>query len=151
MHDDIEVGCKIPKFVGIDQDGDDFSSDDLYGTAYVLYFYPKDNTPGCTTEACSFRDHLEELEDEGVTVVGVSPDDPRSHRKFREEHDLNFTLLADEDLEICRLFEVVKNGSKIERSTFLIDEEGIVRWLSRDVKVDGHVEEVLEALKDLDE
>lgn len=151
MDDDIEIGSKLPKFVGIDQDGDEFSSDDLYRTAFVLYFYPKDNTPGCTKEACAFRDVLEELEDEGVTVVGVSPDNPASHRKFRNEHDLNFTLLADEEHEICRLFDVLKNGNKVERSTFLIDEEGIIRWIKRDVTVDGHVEEVLEALKDLDE
>lgn len=150
MNDDIEIGHRIPYFSAYDQDGDEFTSDDLRGTAFVLYFYPRDNTPNCTTQACSFRDHLEELEDEGVTVVGVSPDNAASHRKFQEQHDLNFLLLTDEDHELARSFDVLKEGNKIERTTFLIDEEGIIRWMEKGVKVEGHVERVLEALKELD-
>lgn len=150
MNDDIEVGNRIPYFSAYDQDGDEFSSDDLRGTAFVLYFYPRDNTPGCTKQACSFRDHLEDLEDEGVTVVGVSPDSAASHRKFQEDHDLNFSLLTDEDLELCRAFDVVKEGNKVERTTFLIDEDGYIRWIERNVKVEDHVERVLDALKELD-
>lgn len=150
MNDEIEVGNRIPYFSAYDQDGDEFSSDDLRGTAFVLYFYPRDNTPGCTTQACSFRDHLEDLEDEGVTVVGVSPDDASSHRKFQDQHDLNFTLLTDEDLELARMFDVVREGNKIERTTFLIDEDGYIRWIERGVKVEGNVERVFDALKELD-
>lgn len=150
MNDDIEIGARIPFFSSYDQDGDVFTSDDLKGTAFVLYFYPRDNTPGCTKQACSFRDHLEDLEVEGVTVVGVSPDTPASHRKFQDQHDLNFTLLSDEDLELCRTFDVLREGDKIERSTFLVDEDGFLRWMERGVKVDGHLDRVMDALQELD-
>jgi peroxiredoxin Q/BCP len=121
-----------------------------------LYFYPADDTPGCTREACAFRDRQAELKKLGVKVVGVSPDDVKSHGKFRDNFQLNFPLLADEDHQVAEAFgawrEKVLYGKKrlgIQRSTFLIDGKGVVRRVWKSVKVDGHDEHVLNAVKEL--
>jgi peroxiredoxin Q/BCP len=122
----------------------------------VLYFYPKDMTPGCTTEACSFRDNLDEIKAAGAQVVGISADSTTSHQKFIGKHDLNFKLLADPDNKVTKAYGVYQKKSLygrefmgIVRSTFIIDRGGTIRKVFPKVKVNGHTEEVLAALKDL--
>jgi thioredoxin-dependent peroxiredoxin len=122
----------------------------------VLYFYPKDDTPGCTAEACSFRDNYATLRDLGVTLLGVSPDKPASHQKFAGKYELPFPLLADEGAKLAQEFgvwvEKVNYGKKymgIERSTFVIDGAGVARKVFRKVKVEGHTQEVLDAVSAL--
>ncbi len=139
-----------PSFALPDQDGRVRSSTDLLGQPYVLYFYPRDDTPGCTVEACGFRDELATFERAGVRVLGVSPDSTESHRKFSEKHRLLFPLLSDRDHRLARAYGVwlakkAPGRGGIERSTFLVSAEGRVvrRW--RGVKVAGHVTEVLRA------
>lgn len=146
----------IPRFSTKDQEGETIDNDDLIGGPVVLYFYPKDDTPGCTTEACSFRDNMSRIEDMDVLVLGVSPDTPQSHQKFIQKHNLNFTLLSDENKEMAKKFDVLRsvtgpNGEttqKIERTTFVMDANGEIRWIERPVKVEGHVDRVIEALHD---
>ena len=122
----------------------------------VLYFYPKDMTPGCTREACDFRDNLSRVRAAGAQVVGISADSPQSHEKFAAKHDLNFPLLSDSDKEVLKAYGVWKKKSRygrefmgIERSTFVIDRHGTIRKVFPKVKVDGHSEAVLDALKAL--
>ncbi|MDX8401333.1 MAG: peroxiredoxin [Mariprofundaceae bacterium] len=129
---------------------------DLRGRWVVLYFYPKDNTPGCTNEAKDFRDLLPAFEAEDGVVLGVSRDSVASHKRFAERQALNFTLIADEDEALCRAFDVIRPKKLygrafmgVERSTFLIDPEGIVRHEWRKVRVKGHAGQVLETLKEL--
>ncbi len=122
----------------------------------VLYFYPKDMTPGCTTEACGFRDNLGAIRKLGAEVVGVSGDSPESHRKFADKHELNFTLLSDPGNKVSKLYGVFKKKSLygrefmgIERTTFIIDRGGVVRKVFPKVKVNGHPDEVIKALSEL--
>ena len=152
----VTVGKKVPAFAAPATGEKIISSKDLAGTAYVLYFYPRDNTPGCTTEGENFRDNHAKFKRRKVTVLGVSRDNLRSHERFRAKYDFPFDLLADEDEKLCTLFDVIKQknmyGKKvrgIERSTFLVDADGKLRREWRKVKIEGHVEEVLEALRDL--
>ncbi|GMV12968.1 MAG: peroxiredoxin [Polyangiaceae bacterium] len=126
------------------------------GGPYVLYFYPKDDTPGCTKEACDFRDGLSAFRKAGVRVIGVSPDSEASHARFSEKYALPFTLLSDPDKQLARAYSVwvkKKNYGReymgIERSTFLVDAKGVVRRVWRGVKVAGHVDSVLAAAKEL--
>ncbi|MFZ2990523.1 peroxiredoxin [Ideonella sp.] len=133
-----------------------FTPHAFHGKTVVLYFYPKDNTPGCTTEAMQFRDHHDEFVAAGAVVFGVSRDNMASHDKFKENLGLPFQLIADTEEKLCHMFGVVKNkimyGKKvkgIERSTFLIDASGVLRAEWRGLKVAGHVEEVLAAVKQL--
>jgi len=137
-------------------DGTTVASKDLKGTAYVLYFYPKDMTPGCTTEACAFRDNLAKLGRTGVKVFGVSPDPLKRHDRFIERHDLNFPLLSDEDHAIAeklgawgRKKFMGRESDGVIRSTFLVDAEGNLVREWKGVKVKGHVDEVLAAAKEL--
>ena len=152
-----EIGDKAPAFtlVGIDANGDELKQtlNALKGGRVVLYFYPRDNTPGCTTEACDLRDNMNRLNKDGVTVIGVSPDSVASHKKFREKQGLNFTLLSDPEKSVAESYgaygEKVMYGKKsmgIIRSTFIIDEKGKISALWRKVKVKGHVDAVLQAL-----
>jgi len=152
----IKIGDRIPKFSIKDYEGIELDSEDLIGAPVVLYFYPKDDTPGCTSEACSFRDSLDMFDELETIVLGVSPDDAKSHIQFIKKHDLNFTLLCDEKLELATKFGAIqereKEGMKIPsvlRSTFLIDPQGIVRWMEKPVSVEGHAERVLLAVKQL--
>ena len=122
----------------------------------MIYFYPKDDTPGCTKEACGFRDAWADVTDAGINVVGVSKDPAKSHDKFKAKYDLPFPLISDEDTELAQAFGVWKEknmyGKKtmgVERSTFLLDAEGVIRKAWRKVKVDGHVDKVLEEAKKL--
>lgn len=145
----LNVGDTIPAFKIIDKYSEELTDEDLIGSPVVIYFYPKDDTPGCTKEACSFRDNMQRLQAMDVLVIGISPDNEDSHEKFSQKYDLNFTLLADERYELCKKFDVRKGLLGIERTTFVIDEEGIIRWIERPVSVSGHVDRIIKALEDL--
>jgi peroxiredoxin Q/BCP len=152
----IKVGDPIPSFTAMDHEGFELSHEDLIGSPFVLYFYPKDDTPGCTKEACSFRDNMDRLDELDAVVIGVSPDSSESHNKFIDKHQLNFTLLCDETLELAHLFGAIKekevSGKKsvgILRSTFVVDSNGIVRWIEQPVNVEGHADRVIEAVRAL--
>ena len=146
----------LPEFEAVATSGTKFTPHTHTGKAVVLYFYPKDNTPGCTTEAMQFRDHYKDFVKAGAVVVGVSRDNLVSHEKFKANLELPFELIADTEEKLCHMFGVVKNkimyGKKvkgIERSTFLIDADGVLRAEWRGIKVAGHVEDVLKAVKAL--
>ena len=150
----IEAGQPAPNFTLSDQHGEAVTLSMLRGTLVVLYFYPRDNTSGCTAEARAFRDARAAYEEAGAQVIGVSPDSVTSHQKFAEKYALPFTLLSDPDHRVCELYGVWKEknlyGKKsmgVERTTFVIDREGIVLKVSPKVKVDGHAEAVLGVLK----
>jgi thioredoxin-dependent peroxiredoxin len=149
----VEEGKPAPDFTLTSDSGEQVSLESLRGRPVVLYFYPKDDTPGCTVEACGFRDAYSEFEKRGAVVLGVSPDDQASHVKFKEKYSLPFTLLADPEHEAAERFGVwgEKNcGGKtywgVKRSTFVIDAEGNVVKVIHNVKPDGHPEQVLAAL-----
>ena len=150
-------GRKAPNFELADASGAAVSLQELLGRGnLVLYFYPKDMTPGCTTEACDFRDAAARLKAAGAQVVGISADSPQSHRKFIDKHELNFPLLSDPDNRVTRLYGVYRKKSLygrefmgIERTTFVIDREGVIRKVFPKVKVAGHANAVVEAVKAL--
>jgi len=150
-------GRKAPPFELPDGGGKTVSLKELLSRGnLVLYFYPKDMTPGCTVEACDFRDTTARLKAAGAQVVGVSADSPDSHRKFIDKHELNFPLLSDADNRVTRLYGVYKKKSLygrefmgIERTTFVIDREGVIRKVFPKVKVAGHADAVIEAVKAL--
>ncbi|WP_226585164.1 thioredoxin-dependent thiol peroxidase [Halobacillus litoralis] len=151
----VEKGKQVQDFTLPANNGESVSLSDYKGKNVVLYFYPKDMTPGCTTEACDFRDHHESFADLDAVILGVSPDPVESHEKFINKHDLPFLLLADEDHQVSEQFGVwklKKNFGKeyygIERSTFIIDKEGTLSEEYRKVKVDGHVEAALEYIRE---
>jgi peroxiredoxin Q/BCP len=153
----VTEGQIAPDFTLPATDGSTVRLSDLRGKKVVLYFYPKDDTPGCTKEACDFRDNLAILQDMGVVVLGVSPDSVASHQKFAQKYGLTFPLLADQDAQVASAYGVWKEKKQygrtymgIERTTFLIDENGVVRRVFPKVKVDGHVEEVIEAVRSLE-
>ena len=144
----------LPEFEALATSGVKFTPQTFAGRAVVLFFYPKDHTPGCTTEAMQFRDLHAEFLAAGAVVFGISRDNMLSHEKFRQNLELPFELIADTEEKLCHMFGVVKNkimyGKKvkgIERSTFLIDAGGVLRAEWRGIKVAGHVEEVLQAVK----
>ena len=152
----IVLNKPLPEFEANATGGLKVSNTSHTGQIVVLYFYPKDNTPGCTTEAMQFRDRHDEFLKAGVVVFGVSRDNMASHDKFKANLELPFELIADTEEKLCHMFCVVKNkimyGKKvkgIERSTFLIDSTGVLRAEWRGIKVAGHVDEVLKAVKDL--
>jgi peroxiredoxin Q/BCP len=152
----LKEGDKAPAFKLPSVDGGDLSLKDFAGKTVVLYFYPKDDTPGCTREACAFRDSQAALKKAGAVVLGVSPDSVESHQKFRSKYKLNFPLLADADKTVAKKYgafgEKVMYGKKVTgmiRSTFVIDGGGVVRKVFPRVKVDGHSDKVLEAVSSL--
>ncbi|MCE5319188.1 MAG: thioredoxin-dependent thiol peroxidase [Parachlamydia sp.] len=152
----INIGDALPQFKAQDQEGNTLVTEDFIGTPVVFYFYPKDDTPGCTKEACSFRDNMNRLMEYDVAVVGISPDNASSHQKFIEKHQLDFTLLTDEDKALCSKFDVLqeknnygKTSIGVERTTFLVDRDGIIQWIERPVKVEGHVDRVIEAVQQM--
>jgi len=149
----LEVGSKAPQFTLQSQDGETVNLKDFSGKKVVLYFYPKDDTPGCTKEACSFTDNFSKIKKQGAVVLGVSADSVDSHKKFKKKYNLGITLLSDPKKEVINKYGVwqEKNmyGIKsmgIVRTTFLIDENGKIAKIFPKVKVDGHTEEVLEKL-----
>ncbi len=152
----VNLNKRIPEFEAIGTNGVELSNISHLGKIVVLYFYPKDNTPGCTTEAMEFRDKYKDFAKTGATVLGVSRDNMKSHIEFRAKLELPFELIADTEEKMCHLFGVVKNkimyGKKvkgIERSTFLIGSDGLLAAEWRGLKVPGHVDEVLKAVKAL--
>ncbi|MSP33414.1 MAG: thioredoxin-dependent thiol peroxidase [Rickettsiales bacterium] len=152
----IEVGKNAPAFTLPTESGEVISLSDLKGKNIVLYFYPKDDTPGCTIEAQDFTKKLPEFEALDTIILGVSKDNIKSHCKFIEKYALKITLLADESQKTCQDYDVIKEKSMlgkkyigIERSTFLINKIGKLNKIWRGVKVNGHVEEVLEAIKQI--
>ncbi|MGH8551041.1 MAG: peroxiredoxin [Methylococcales bacterium] len=149
----INVGHPVPDFEAASTGGQTVKLSGLRGKNLVLYFYPKDQTPGCTRESCDFRDHLSEFEALNTVILGVSRDTLKSHEDFRVKQCLPFDLLSDPDETLCRLFDVIKMKTMygkqvlgIERSTFLIDREGNLAYEWRKVKVDEHIAEVLEKI-----
>ena len=146
----VQPGQMMPEVAGPTQAGTPLSTRDYLGKWLVLYFYPKDKTPGCTREAKAFNEHLEALRARGAEVVGVSVDSVDSHRSFADMCALRFPLIADEDRSIAsRLGLLNEKGTSARRTTFLIDPAGRVARIFKNVKVDGHVEEVLKALEQL--
>ena len=152
----IEINKLAPDFKLMGSDGKEHSLSDYKGKNIVLYFYPKDNTAGCTTEACDFRDNIQNFHDLNAIILGVSRDSLASHDKFITKLSLPFVLLSDPDEVACNLYDVIKEknmyGKKymgVERSTFLINKEGILIEEFRKVRVKGHIEKVLDKLKEI--
>lgn len=150
---EITEGMLAPEFELADETGVVRSLKEFRGKPLVLYFYPKDDTPGCTKEACSFRDGYGEYARAGAVILGVSPDTSKSHAKFKGKYSLPFTLLADVDHKVCELYGVWgrkkymgREYDGVFRTTFLIDPDGVVRRVFKNVKPDGHATEVLAAL-----
>lgn len=150
------TGQPAPDFTLPAHDETQVSLNSLLGSPVVLYFYPKDDTPGCTTEAKNFRDHMDRLLQLGAQVLGISPDDVESHRRFRDKYSLNFPLLSDVDHRVAEQYgawgEKTRNGQTsmgMRRSTFLIDADGVVRHVWQDVKPANHAQETIEALEEL--
>jgi peroxiredoxin Q/BCP len=146
-------GAKAPVFKGKDQDGNWISLEDFKGKKVILYFYPKDNTPGCTTEACNLRDNYNNLLDRGFVIIGVSPDSESSHSKFKSKHALPFSLIADPQAEILQAYgawgEKNMYGKKtigVLRTTFVIDESGNILKIFRKVDTDNHTQQILQEL-----
>lgn len=149
----LNVGDNAPDFSLLSDQNQLVSLESLRGKKVVLYFYPKDNTPGCTREACDFRDNINQFATSDTVILGISKDSPAKHQKFKEKYSLSFPLLADETGDVCQAYGVIDKKSLfgntflgIQRSTFLIDEEGIIRAIWRKVKVAGHIEQVLTEL-----
>jgi peroxiredoxin Q/BCP len=156
MMNKVQIGKVVPDFKADATGEQQIRLKDLRGKPVVIYFYPKDNTPGCTTEGCDFKAAHAKFRRQGAVILGVSRDSVASHEKFKAKFDFPFELLADPDEKLCTQFDVIKEknmyGRKvlgIERSTFLIDANGKLREEWRKVKVKGHVEQVLEAVKAL--
>ncbi|NNN04408.1 MAG: thioredoxin-dependent thiol peroxidase [Elusimicrobia bacterium] len=150
---ELSVGDKAPDFSAQDETGRGWSLKALKGKSVVLYFYPKDNTPGCTTEACDFRDRYDNFAKKKVVVLGVSPDSAKSHAGFKAKHGLPFPLLVDEEREICKAYGVWRMktlyGRKflgVERSTFVIGPDGRIKAALRKVSVTGHAQAMLDAV-----
>ncbi len=151
----LNVGDKIPFFKTKDMDGHAITTQDMIGAPLVLFFYPKDETPGCTKQVCSIRDSIDQFKQNDVLIVGISPDSNDSHKKFIKNHQLNFPLLSDEGFELCHKFGVVKEkiveGKKfigIQRTTFFIDRDGVIQWIERPVNVEGHTERLSAAVQE---
>lgn len=150
---ELKEGDKAPEFTGINQDEKRISLSDFRGKKVILYFYPKDNTPGCTAESCNFNDNLDDLTKKGFVVIGVSPDSATSHQKFRAKYNLDFELIADVDMVILNNYgaygEKIRFGKKgmgVLRSTFVINEEGIIEKVIRKVKTKEATEQIYSEL-----
>lgn len=152
----LNLGDKIPEILGVDQNGKEVKTEEYKGQKFILYFYPKDNTPGCTAEACNFRDNFYELRKEGYEIVGVSIDDEQSHGKFIEKYELPFRLISDRDKVLVEKFgvwaEKTLAGKKYMgtlRTTFLIDEKGVISKIfsAKEIKAKDHAEQILEWLE----
>ena len=147
----LEIGMKAPAISLPDQNGEIRTLEEFQGKKVILYFYPRDHTPGCTNEAKDFRDAIQSFKDQNAVILGVSRDSVQSHEKFVAKHDLPFILLSDTEETVCKQYDVLKEknmyGKKafgIERSTFIIDETGMITKIFRKVRVPNHVNQVLE-------
>lgn len=148
----LEVGDKIPNFLAKDSYGNDFESNSIIGKKpVVLYFYPKDNTPGCTAQACSFRDQYEDFKDLGADVIGISSDSESSHQKFTKQYNLPFMLLSDSDKKLRTLFGVKTNlfGLLPGRVTYVIDKNGIIKLIFDSLVSTNHIPKALDIIKKL--
>ena len=150
----LKTGDPAPAFEAVDQDGNMKTLADYRGRKLILYFYPKDNTPGCTAEACSLRDGRDTLRRMGFEVVGVSPDSEKSHRNFCDKHELNFTLLADTDHSVCEAYGVWAEKSMygrkymgVLRTTFVIDAEGRIEKIFNKVDTKNHYQQIIDSYK----
>lgn len=150
---ELKIGMKAPDFTLPDSQGKEIALSNLKGKKIILYFYPKDNTSGCTAEAVSFRDNYNKFKQANAEVIGISKDSMASHHNFIQKYDLPFTLLSDNEGKVCSLYGVWKekkmygrNYMGIERTTFLIDEQGYIQQIFPKVKVKGHIEEVMKFL-----
>jgi peroxiredoxin Q/BCP len=150
----LKVGDKAPEFKGVDQNGNAVDLNQYAGKKVALYFYPKDDTPGCTAQACNLRDNFDVLKDKGIEVLGVSTDSVKSHAKFIDKFKINFTLIADENKEIVEKFGVWglkkfmgREYMGTNRTTFLIDEKGMIEGIISKPKTNAHAEEILAILK----
>jgi thioredoxin-dependent peroxiredoxin len=151
----MEINDKAADFNSVDQNGEKIALKDYKGTWVVLYFYPRADTPGCTIEACSFRDSFKRVEKIGAVVLGVSPDTDKDQKKFADKFDLPFTLVADADKKICNAYGVMQEknmyGKKVmgvARTTFIIGPDGKIKHIFEKVRPEGHAEQVLEWLKE---
>lgn len=151
----LKIGDLAPDFtLPTDEENKIITLSQLRGKKVILYFYPKDNTPGCTKEACDFRDHFAALTQHNAVVFGISKDSSKAHAKFKEKYSLPFTLLVDHHADVCEAYGVINKKSLfgktflgIQRTTFLIDENGVIKAIWRKVKVNGHVEQILDEVK----
>jgi len=150
----LKEGKDAPGFDLMDQEGKLHKLSDYLGKIVILYFYPKDDTPGCTVEACNFRDNFEVFKAAGVEILGISPDNVKSHAKFQQKHTLPFTLLADEDHKVCEVYGVWgpkkfmgKEYNGVYRTTYIIDEQGLIKKIFENVKPDEHAQEILNLLE----
>lgn len=153
-----QVGEQIPELLGLDQDGNEITRQSLAGQKVILYFYPKDNTSGCTAQACSLRDGIAQLQAAGYTVIGVSKDSAKSHQKFRSQHQLPFPLITDEDTRLNQEFGVWVEKSMYgrkymgtQRTTFVIDQNGTIQAVltGKDIKTSTHAEQLLKLIETL--
>lgn len=154
----MNIGDKIPEILGPDQDGTLLKSSDFLGSPWILYFYPKDNTSGCTAEACSLRNYIEALSERGYRVVGVSKDSMASHQRFRSKYDLPFSLIADEEHRLQEEMGVWvpkkmygKEYMGTLRSTFVVDAQGVIRYIfsGKEVNTSKHAEQILKVIDNL--
>ncbi|NRA50836.1 MAG: thioredoxin-dependent thiol peroxidase [Phaeodactylibacter sp.] len=150
----LKEGDKAPDFTGIDQNENTISLSDFAGKKLILFFYPKDNTPGCTAEACNLRDNFSALEAKGYALLGVSPDSAKKHQNFINKHDLPFPLLADTEKEVLNAYEVWgpkkfmgRTFDGVHRTTFIIDESGNIEKIFKKVKTKAHTEQILEEME----
>ncbi len=150
----LEEGNKAPNFTGVDQNGESISLDQYKGKKVVLYFYPKDNTPGCTAEACNLRDNYSDLLEKGMNVIGVSPDSEESHKKFIEKFDLPFRLISDPDKEILKLYKAWgekklygRTYDGVLRKTYIISEDQTIEKIFEKVKTKDHTNQIYQELK----
>jgi len=151
----MDINDKAPEFSLLDQDENKVSLKDFRGKTVVLYFYPRADTPGCTKESCEFRDTDRKIQKAGAVILGISADTPKAQKKFQDKYHLPFTLLADTDKKVCNAFDVIKEknmyGRKvmgIARTTFVIGPDGKIAHIFKNVKPEGHAEQVLEYLKE---
>lgn len=150
---ELKIGDKAPDFKGVDQNGNNIQLSDYKGKPVILYFYPRDNTPGCTAEACNFRDNYEMWLSKGYVVLGVSGDNVASHKKFADKFELPFPLIADEEKEILNTYGTYGEKNMygkivmgIKRTTFILDEEGVITQIFKRVKSKDHTNQILEKL-----
>ncbi len=152
----LNIGDKAPEFTLMADNNEAISLKQFHGKKVVLYFYPKDNTPGCTKEACDFRDRFPQFSQEEAVILGISKDKPATHQKFKQKYELPFKLLTDQDAAVCEAYGVINPKSLfgktflgIQRSTFLIDEHGLIQGIWRKVKVSEHADAVFKQLTQL--
>lgn len=150
----LQEGDKAPDFKGVDQNENTVQLSDFKGKKLILFFYPKDNTPGCTAEACNLRDNYDALREKGYELLGVSPDSVRKHQNFIKKHDLPFPLLADTEKEVLNAYGVWgpkkfmgREYEGVHRTTFIIDEEGKIEKVFKKVKTKAHTEQIVEAME----